>query len=681
MKEKDSQALPRGDSGVPAEDLGDIPGGNPGLGESSSLESLEFVVPRVGNWKEGSGGGLEERRKRLGEAFKVGNFIEVIHSQARVGRGGDKCVNYGGGTGEQQRLVTFLISKILGMGAYGIVVLAEVCSPERKKSRNSVTVEIGDFSVKQLLEKLEPRKSGQGLGDSGRRRMFSGARGKRLAIKIMDLEANDYSAELEDPLTTARKEINIMSELQDCEQILKYYITFSSGSFLYILMEYAEGGSLYGLYNRYGGFPEELLSSVIKDVLRALRRLHGQGYAMSQHYILHNDIKSANILLTQSCVAKLADFGVSRKVKLEGERSRDHGASDADFSDKDVGPPISSQEVLGSPFWMAPETILGSAFSGRPGDPGASDIWSLGITTLELAFGRIPWPSFGSLEELLGHILRSPPPQKCVGEDIKGLFSPEFWDFVDLCLSKDPSLRKSASDLLSHPFITLKARRPPRLALFLRALSGVQSPNPTYFWSFFNYMSHFLGRESGLVPSKGHSFSGASFVKNTSKVSISRYFSRKRNSIPKDFPGSKGPIDGSSKPKSSLQCSGGLSVGPSSGSDKEKRQLQPSSLMLDKRVSVGQVHRFLNSPSIELGSFRLKEYLSSEQVRDDYSGAKMPNSAEIARQGASEDRDDGHATDNERTGSPGVPGGVERERLRVKTRRQGFFCCGCKQAS
>ncbi|KAL3126921.1 protein kinase [Cryptosporidium hominis] len=624
--------------------------------DKSSLESFEFLVPE--RKKEKS---QEEKRGRMRELFKVGNLIEVVYNQEEEGNKG--ICNSNSISSNEQRLVVFSISNILGMGAYGIVVLADICSPRKKKSRNSITVEITDSDIKEILEKLEPRASislaktkTKATGWAGR---GGGGGGKKLAIKIVDLEAND-TAELEDPLATARKETSIMSELQDCEQILKYYVTFSSNSFLYILMEYAEGGSLYGLYSKYGSFPEELLASVTQDVLKALIRIHGQkdgNHSNSQNYILHNDIKSANILLTENCVAKLADFGVSRKIKSEIKSNRQEDSESITKVNDIMYPFSNDQEILGSPFWMAPEIILGTGTGIRTkagpgigtGEPGASDIWSLGITVLELAFGRIPWPNFDSLEELLEYILRSPPPQKTVREEIKGLFSQEFWDFIDSCLTKDPNQRKNANFLLKHPFILLKAKRPNSLGTFIQTISGVQqnyNNSKYYIQSIFNYVNHFFSHEDkAKVPTKFQSLSNQNLIKKIStSVSISRYFSRKRSTITienipipsnkssktylKDSENNQKVINNHYNQSQNSKSSNSLFSSTFYKSEQEQEQKQKhyndESSLMNKKVSVGKMHKCLESSLIEFNQLDLKDSSSN------FSPNSSPSSNELA---------------------------------------------------
>ncbi|KAF7458551.1 protein kinase domain-containing protein [Cryptosporidium felis] len=525
------------------------------------------------NWKN---------KNRLKEIFGVGKSIEIVYKHETSNKS------------QPERLVEFLISKVLGMGSHGIVVLATVTHSSsllEKEKRDSVTVEISDLNIRHLFEGMDPeRKDSRTNLNPGPKKKFTNLQNqlKSLAIKIIDLESND-SPELEDPVLLARKEISIMSELQDCEQVLKYYVTFTVGPFLYILMEYAEGGSLYNIYSRFGCFPEELIASTIGDVLRGLVRLHGEGRFDSQ-VIIHNDIKSANILLTNNCVAKLADFGVSKKTILRSNQNRPSVDSTYSHSQND-------HELLGSPFWMAPEIIIGSSCST------ASDIWSLGITCLELAFGKIPWPSFDSLESLLNHVLTFPPPHKTVRQEIISLFSPEFWEFVDSCLQVDPNFRKSAKNLLAHPFLQ-RAKRPSSIDIFFKTVSGGQILKSNYFQDFLNYVNLFFGQESlGMNQSLVNKN-----LQKTKSISISRYFTRKKSSLARK----------TSLNRLFLQNQGNtinIKIEEELTPDERERKKQDLFLpvstfesgtegnnFLEKRISAKSLQKCIEFPSIDLGS-------------------------------------------------------------------------------
>ncbi|OII75695.1 protein kinase domain-containing protein [Cryptosporidium andersoni] len=345
----------------------------------------------------------EFKIKHLISKFQVGYSIEILHP------GTDLIQEY-------------IILNHLGAGSYGVVVLAQLKtlsedSPVHRKS--SYKVEVAD--------------KGNFLANIGE---------EFVAIKIIDLEIANSYMERGDSIIMAQKEINFMTDLQDCPEILRYYATFSTDSYLFLIMEYAQGGSLYNLYTKYGSFPEDIVACVAYDILRSLIRLHDSSL---EGYIVHNDIKSANILLSDKCICKLADFGVAREV------NRHHIINDK----LEISAPLNngSSNLLGSPYWMAPEIILGYSCTS------ASDIWSFGITLLELALGRIPWPTtFISVSSLLQSLVNSAPPQRMIRKEIKALFSSEFWDFIDNCLQTQPNSRKAASVLIKHPFIRKRKR-------------------------------------------------------------------------------------------------------------------------------------------------------------------------------------------------------------------------------
>ncbi|KAH8739238.1 casein kinase II [Cryptosporidium ryanae] len=457
------------------------------------------------------------RVQRLAEAFEIGSSIEIFNDSSRESLSDKAEFNMeesGRDATEDRRedfVFVFGILEHLGVGSCGIVVLAdsrvESRGPETRleteslicRKRSSVKAEVSGFHVRRLME----------MGERSRNLRESGS---LVAIKIVDLEEGDSLAG-EDPVALAGREVKLMSELQDCSEILEYYVTFTSGSYLFIVMEYCKGGSLYGMYNRYGSFPEELIALVVSDVVKALKRLH---YGSGSEYVVHNDIKSANILVSDRCKAKLADFGISRKVYLDGRGDRMRDNLLHDLSGK-------GEELLGSPFWMAPEVILGQDHTQK------TDVWSLGITVLELAFGRIPWPAFSTLEDLLSHILRSPPPHKGIREEVKGLFSQEFWDFVDSCLQTDPQKRASSASLLRHPFLRNKHFvHPTSLEEFRSIILGkkltqrqnvVRSPYVEGILDYFNVFSDRSGVLSRSI----------SNVRKKKSISVNRYFSRKRS--------------------------------------------------------------------------------------------------------------------------------------------------------
>ncbi|KAL8713524.1 MAG: hypothetical protein Q9220_002386 [cf. Caloplaca sp. 1 TL-2023] len=222
--------------------------------------------------------------------------------------------------------------------------------------------------------------------------------GQAVAIKVIDVENADD--EVEDII----QEISILSELHS-PYVTKYHGSFLRGSDLWIIMEFCSGGSCADLL-KAGLIPEEYITIIIRELLMGLDYLHGDKK-------LHRDVKGANGQV------KLADFGVS-------------GQLTATMTKKNT--------FVGTPFWMAPEVIKQSGYDHK------ADIWSLGITALELAKGEPPYSDIHPMKVLF-LIPKNPPPT------LDGDFSKPFKDFVDLCLRRDPRERPSAKDLLRHPFI------------------------------------------------------------------------------------------------------------------------------------------------------------------------------------------------------------------------------------
>ncbi|KXT03888.1 hypothetical protein AC578_8943 [Pseudocercospora eumusae] len=213
--------------------------------------------------------------------------------------------------------------------------------------------------------------------------------------------------------------------------ICQYYGAFmdDTAGTIGISMEFCEGGSLDSIYREVkklgGRTGEKVLGKVAEGVLNGLTYLHG-------HRIIHRDIKPSNILLTRQGEVKLCDFGVSGEFGTKGD----------------------ANTFIGTSYYMAPERITGQSYTIT------SDVWSLGVTLLEVAQHRFPFPADGTemnpragLIDLLTYIVRQPIP-KLKDEPENGLkWSANFKYFIECCLEKDANRRATPWHILKHPWM------------------------------------------------------------------------------------------------------------------------------------------------------------------------------------------------------------------------------------
>lgn len=229
--------------------------------------------------------------------------------------------------------------------------------------------------------------------------------GQVLAIKQVPVDTD---------LQEIIKEISIMQQC-DSPYVVKYYGSYFKGTDLWIVMEYCGGGSVSDIMRlRKKTLTEEEIATILCDTLKGLEYLH-------QRRKIHRDIKAGNILLNSEGHAKLADFGVAGQL--------------TDTMAK-------RNTVIGTPFWMAPEVIQ------EIGYDCVADIWSLGITALEMAEGKPPYGDIHPMRAIF--MIPTKPPPSFRDPD---RWSSEFIDFVSRCLVKNPDERATASELLQNSFI------------------------------------------------------------------------------------------------------------------------------------------------------------------------------------------------------------------------------------
>ncbi|KAF0643679.1 hypothetical protein FPSE5266_01188 [Fusarium pseudograminearum] len=237
---------------------------------------------------------------------------------------------------------------------------------------------------------------------------FNWGNGEAVAVKQIKLADLPKSE-----LRMIESEIDLLKNLHH-DNIVKYIGFVKSDDCLNIILEYCENGSLHSICKSYGKFPENLVGVYMTQVLQGLQYLHEQG-------VIHRDIKGANILTTKDGTVKLADFGVSTSTLAGGQ-------------DKEA-------QVVGTPYWMAPEIIQLSGASS------ASDIWSVGCTVIELLQGKPPYHNLAAMPALFAIVNDDHPP---LPEGISAAAR----DFLMQCFQKDPNLRVSARKLLRHAWIT-----------------------------------------------------------------------------------------------------------------------------------------------------------------------------------------------------------------------------------
>nr|XP_025870703.1 nik-related protein kinase [Vulpes vulpes] len=247
--------------------------------------------------------------------------------------------------------------------------------------------------------------------------------GKRVRVnKYQKSVGWRYSDEEED----LRTELNLLKKYSFHKNIVSFYGAFFKLSppgqrhQLWMVMELCAAGSVTDVVRmtRNQSLKEDWIAYICREILQGLAHLHA-------HRVIHRDIKGQNVLLTHNAEVKLVDFGVSAQV------SRTNGRRNS---------------FIGTPYWMAPEVIDCDEDPRRSYDY-RSDVWSVGITAIEMAEGAPPLCNLQPLEALFVILRESAPKVKSSG------WSRKFHNFMEKCMIKNFLFRPTSANMLHHPFV------------------------------------------------------------------------------------------------------------------------------------------------------------------------------------------------------------------------------------
>ncbi|KAH7104464.1 kinase-like domain-containing protein [Auriculariales sp. MPI-PUGE-AT-0066] len=331
------------------------------------------------------------------------------------------------------------------------------------------------------------------------------------ALKVIDLDILPPHA-----LPLLRRETQLMA-LSKHPNVLRVRGSWMDGHKLFIALRLMRSGSVADVmhYASSGGFEEEVVKAILVQALQGLNYLHVNG-------CIHRDIKGANLLLDDDGTVLLGDLGVAASM-AEDDQPSQTGAKRAQLS----GAAPSAAEAprpklrhkrksfVGTPCWMAPEVISQKHYDSK------ADMWSFGITALELAQGRPPNSREPSHRALMKIIQDAPPTLD--RDEAHHKFSKSFSDMVESCLEKDPSKRPTAEQLLATPFFKSARKKSFLVDKILTNLPPLKER-----------------QERRQIPSMGTRFSVASWDFTTtihgSPTSTHHHYSRRQGStsVPED---------------------------------------------------------------------------------------------------------------------------------------------------
>ncbi|KAF8647096.1 hypothetical protein AX16_006930 [Volvariella volvacea WC 439] len=285
-------------------------------------------------------------------------------------------------------------------------------------------------SVHQLYKRLET--VGKGAYGSVHKGKHIPS-GNIVALKIINLDTSD------DDVSDIQREVALLTQLRDAPNITKYYGCYMDGPRVWIVMEFAQGGSVLSLMKASNDscIEERFVAVIIREVLVALSYLH-------KVPVIHRDMKAANVLVTATGKVMICDFGVSALLATTSSKRN---------------------TLTGTPYWMAPEVV-----QSVPAYDTKADIWSLGIMIYEMIKGMPPHSNLDKFK-VMDIIPRTKPPRLTEAEGGK-----DMRDFMSCCLKEVPSERLPADELAKTKWMKSVAKVP--LSILTELVQRLQQAGP-----------------------------------------------------------------------------------------------------------------------------------------------------------------------------------------------------------
>jgi hypothetical protein len=410
-------------------------GGGGGSGTGAAVQELEETFRRMG----------DEQRARM--RVEEGGLMDMFLAVDDDDEGGGAGANDDGAGVQPDADAALVLSP-----SYGALQIPRLNSPTPAASPLAATSPTppagGSRIVQSVIKDIAGEtwtRSAEMIGSGGFSEVFMGLgqNGALVAMKFFLLEGARSSVE------ELKSEVTILSKLSH-ENIVSYVSCAFTPSHFIILMEYVAGGSLERLLRQFGPLPLPALKKYLADILRGLQYLHSKGS-------VHCDVKPHNALLHNDGVVKLTDFGScinAREnvgVHADDTRSARRGTMPPSAPSAAAAAATAGGEgdvvVRGTPHYMAPEAARNQILP-------ASDVWSVGITVLELVTGHVPWSDRYrrmSPQNFVLALSSDDPPMP----DIAANIDPRVQDFVRRCVVRNPASRNTIEQLLVSPLLAV----------------------------------------------------------------------------------------------------------------------------------------------------------------------------------------------------------------------------------